>query len=156
MTSNNIKKEYMNTLIKVRMLKKRIQSVMNTQRSLNNNNNARAVLNAMFTSLRRKMAPLEERLFMLERNHHLSASNLSLLVSTQRIARNAAQKRRRRNANRASMRRALTVGAHHTLSRGLLARYPASLSVRRPITKKKNRPTTRSVTSMTRHLVGRG
>jgi hypothetical protein len=158
MTSNNAKKEYTNALREVRMIRKRIENVRYAMGSLNtNNNNARTALNTMFRSLRRKLEPLELRIFVLERNHGLSASKLkglSLLVSSQRIARNAARKRRQRNANRASMGRALTGGAHHALPRGLLARFPASLSVRRPITKKKSRPTTRSRTSLFRRMTG--
>ena len=154
-SNNNAKKEYMTKLREVRGIKKRIENVRYAMGSLNNNNNARTALNTMFRSLRRKLAPLEERIFVLERNHGFSNSKLkglSLLISAQRIARNAAQKRRQRNANRASMRRALTGGAHHALPRGLMARFPASLSVRRPITKKKSRPTTRSRTGLTRML----
>jgi hypothetical protein len=168
MTSNNAKKEIVNLLIRERQIRRNIEKVRTNQATLrfsnNYNNNPRmalqmAGLNTRFRELRGQLAPLELRIFELERNHGLTASKLkgrSLLVSAQRIARKAALERRRRNARRnerrAAMRRALTVGAHHALPRGLLARFPAS--VRRPIAKKKSHPTTRSVTSLFRRLSG--
>lgn len=145
-------KEYTNTLREVRMIHKRIRNVRYAMQFVNNNNNARMTLNTMFQRLRQKLTPLEERLFVLERNHHFSASNfkgLSLLISVQRIAKKTAQQRRRRNANRASMRRALVVGAHHSLPPGLLIRFPVPPRVHRRIHR---HPTTRSVTGLLRQL----
>jgi hypothetical protein len=151
----NIRRELMNTHLKLNKLHRQIERAR-FARNMTNNNNERRTMNNRMRSLIRQTHPLEERTFILSQNMSPASvervKRLRHVVAVQRIAKKTTQKRRQNAARaRTVMRRALPVGAHHALTPAQISRFLTPLLrvgtvVHRPA------HTTRSSTSLTRHL----
>lgn len=142
---------YINALRRKRELARKIERFRHARASVeNNNNNTRNRLNGKIRTLIASLHPLELQLHIhgigVSENKKKQLKKQSYLLSMQNMARRAIKKRQNTHAQRLAARRSSVFGAHHTIPR----RYVPTLSVRRPITKK--RRTTRSVTSLTRYF----
>lgn len=149
---------YINTLIKLNKLHRKITHARYARNSVNNNNNnARQIMANRYRALIRLTHPLENHLAELAITLALSPNNIERIkrtrrvVSTQRIARKTIQKRRKNAVRRTMARRSLVVGAHHALTPAQIARFVAPQTrhtgtIRRPV------HMTRAVTGLSRYL----
>jgi hypothetical protein len=145
---------YINTLLKINKLKRRIENAR-FARNASNNNNQRQIMNNRYKALIRSKHPLEEQAMLLAAN--IPPNNVQRLrrtkhvVSVQRISRKTIQKRRENAVMRAMARRSLVVGAHHALTPAQISRFVTPLR-RRAVTVPRPSHMTRAVTALTRHL----
>jgi hypothetical protein len=150
----NVRKELMNTQLNLNKLRRQIERAK-FARNFANNNNQRQIMNNQYRSLIRSLRPLEERIFVLSATTSPRSvervKRLKHVVAVQRIARKTIHKRRQNVATRASARRSLVVGAHHTLTPAQISRFLTPLR-RRTGTVPRPSHATRSVTALTRHL----
>jgi arginine utilization protein RocB len=145
----------MNDLLKLNKLRRQIEHAK-FARNMANNNNQRQVMNNRMRALIRRTHPLEERIFVLSPASVERIKRLRHVVAVQRTAKKTIQKRRQNSARaRAVMHRARIVGAHHTFTPVQLLHYSGLTlpRIRRVGTiLPKTNHTTRSVTSLMRHL----
>jgi hypothetical protein len=153
---NARKKELMNTFLKLNKLKRQIEYAR-FSRDMANNSPQRRTMNNRVRALIRQTHPLEEQVFIVSQNMSPSSvervKRLRHVVAVQRKAKKAIQKRRQNAARaRVVMRRALPVGAHHALTPAQIARFLPALR-RAAIVVPRSAHNTRSVTTLTRHMM---
>jgi len=161
---NARRKELMDTFSKLNKLHRQIEHarfarnmVTNNNGMINRNNNRYRTMNNRMRALIQLTHPLEERTFILSQNMSPASvervKRLRRVVAVQRKAKKSIQKRREIAARaRTVMRRALPVGAHHALTPAQIARFLPALR-RAAIVVPRSAHNTRSVTTLTRHLM---